>query len=226
MGDAPTEGAVPSYTDMTLDHLLDAFSDATAAPGGGGAAVLAVALSAALCAMSARLSSRHMPDAAAIATEAVSIRDAMVPLCARDAQSFLDVIAARRLPDDPSPDDPSPDEPVPHPPGRPRDSGAGRRRRIVDALSAATDVPMATVEAGARLAHLAARLAEEGNPNLRGDTLVAAVLAGAGAEGAATLVHINLAESPDDDRHGVVRSLLDETAVQVARARGAAAVVA
>ena len=44
---------------------------------------------------------------------------------------------------------------------------------------------MATVEAGARLAHLAARLAEEGNPNLRGDALVAAVLAGAGAEAAA-----------------------------------------
>jgi formiminotetrahydrofolate cyclodeaminase len=206
---------------MTLEHLLDAFSDATAAPGGGGAAVLAVALSAALCAMSARLSSRHMHDAPAMATEAVSIRDAMVPLCARDAQSFLDVIAARRLPDNPSPDNP-----VRHPPGRAGDSAAGRRRRIVDALSAATDVPMATVEAGARLAHLAARLAEEGNPNLRGDALVAAVLAGAGAEGAATLVHINLAESPADHRHGVVRSLLDETAVQVARARGAAAVIA
>jgi formiminotetrahydrofolate cyclodeaminase len=152
MVDPPRTGDVPSYADMTLEHLLDAFSDATAAPGGGGAAVLAVALSAALCAMSARLSTRQMHDAAAIATEAASIRDDMVPLCPRDARSFLDVLAARRLPGER---------------GRPGPDAAGRRRPIVEALSAATEVPMATVEAGARLAHLAARLAEEGNEDLR-----------------------------------------------------------
>jgi len=221
MGDLPTTGEdVPSYADMTLEHLLDAFSEATAAPGGGAAAVLTVALSAALCAMSARLSSRQMHDAAAIDTEAVSIRDDMVPLCARDARSFLDVLAARRLPDELGRD-----QPGPHESGRAGPDGAGRRRRIVDALSAATAVPMATVEAGARLAHLAARLAEEGNAALRGDALVAALLAGAGAEGAATLVRINLAGLPDDHRHGVVQSLLDETTAQVERARRAAAVI-
>ena len=225
MSDPPPPGDVPSYGDMTLEHLLDAFSDATAAPGGGGAAVLAVALSAALCAMSARLSSRHMHDAAAIATEAVSIRDDMVPLCARDARSFLDVIAARRIPDERNPDKPGPDKAGPHESGPAGPDAAGRRRRIVDALSAATEVPMATLEAGARLTHLAARLAEEGNAALRGDALVAAVLAGAGAEGAAALVRINLAELPDDHRHGVVHSLLDDATAHVERARHAAAVI-
>jgi methenyltetrahydrofolate cyclohydrolase len=220
MSDPPPPGDVPSYADMTLEHVLDAFSDATAAPGGGGAAVLAVALSAALCAMSARLSSRQMHDAAAIATEAVSIRDDMVPLCARDARSFLDVISARRIPDERNPDKAGPHESGPAGP-----DAAGRRRRIVDALSAATEVPMATLEAGARLTHLAARLAEEGNAALRGDALVAAVLAGAGAEGAATLVRINLAELPDDHRHGVVQSLVDDATAQVERARRAAAVL-
>jgi formiminotetrahydrofolate cyclodeaminase len=200
MSDETTHRAVPSYRDMTLEQLLEAFSDDSPAPGGGGASVLAVALSAALCAMAARLSTRHMPDAPEIATEALSIRDGIVPLCAQDADAYLAVIAARRLDSD----------------------DAERRRRVVDALSAATDVPVAVVVAGARLARLAARLADEGNPNLRGDALVAAVLAGAGVEAAATLARINLAGLPGDDRLVVVRDQLQETTAQVDRARRAA----
>ncbi len=82
---------------------------------------------------------------------------------------------------------------------------------------------MAVLGAGARLAQLAARLAEEGNPNLRGDAVVAAVLAGAGAEGAAALVRINLAELPGDGRLALARSLLDDAGTWVARARRSAA---
>lgn len=214
MPDPETTGDVPSYQDMTLERLLEAFSDTSAAPGGGGAAVIAVALSASLCAMTARLSARQMHDALAIATEAVSIRDDVTPLCAQDARSYLDVIAARRVRDEPDSAEAESAQP----------GQVERRGSIADALSTAADVPMATVVAGARLARLAARLAEEGNPNLRGDALVAAVLAGAGVEGAATLVRINLAELPGDHRHVAVRSLLDETTAQVERARRAAAV--
>jgi formiminotetrahydrofolate cyclodeaminase len=196
---------VPSFQDMSLEHLLEAFSDATPAPGGGGAAVLAVALSASLCAMTARLSSRHMPRASEVATEALSIRDTIAPLCEEDARTYLDVIAAIRSSPEPDP--------------------AERRRRIADALSAATDVPMATVEAGARLAHLAADLVQDGNPNLRADALVAAVLAGAGVEAAGTLARINLAELPDDDRHATVRTLTGQSSESVHRARLAAVAV-
>jgi formiminotetrahydrofolate cyclodeaminase len=199
-----TTVGLPSFQDSTFGQLLEAFSEATPAPGGGAAAVLAVALSASLCAMTARLSARHMPRAPEIAAEALSIRDTITPLCERDARTYLDVIAAVRSSPEPDP--------------------AERRRRIADALSTATDVPMATVEAGARLAHLAADLAESGNPSLRGDALVAAVLAGAGVEAAGALARINLAELPDDDRHAVVRSLVGHTSASVQRARRAATV--
>jgi formiminotetrahydrofolate cyclodeaminase len=181
---------------MGLDRLLEAFADASPAPGGGGAAAIAVALSASLCAMTARLSTSQMTSASQIVTEALAIRDAMAPLCDRDARTYLDVIAARRRRDGPS---------------------------ITEALSAATDVPMDIIEAGTRLAEMAAGLAEAGNPNLRGDALVAAVLAGAGVEAAATLARINLADLPGDERHGVARSRLDDTTRSVQRARQAAA---
>jgi formiminotetrahydrofolate cyclodeaminase len=179
---------------MGLDQLLEAFSSTSPAPGGGGAAVMAVALSASLCAMTARLSTPQLAGAAQIATEALAIRDAVIPLCDLDARTYLDVIAARRR----------------------------RAASVTDALSAATAVPMDIIEAGTRLAEMAAELAEAGNPNLRGDAFVAAVLAGAGVEAAATLARINLAGLPDDERHGVARAGLDETTRSVQRARVAA----
>jgi formiminotetrahydrofolate cyclodeaminase len=193
---------VVAYEAMTVGDLLGAFSDASPVPGGGGAAVLAVALSASLCAMVARLSLAHMDDASEVATEAISIRDDVVPLCAEDARAYLGVLAAQRPDSETGPDE--------------------HRARVLDMLSAASEVPVAVVEAGARVAVLAARLAEEGNPNLRGDALAAAVLAGAGVEAGATLARINLTELPGDDRHEVVRTRLQETQAPVDRARRAA----
>ena len=191
--------SLPSYLVMPLDEVLAAFSDAGAAPGGGSAAVIAVALAAALCTMSARLSLRHLPAAEEIAAQAQSIREALAPLCDEDPQTYLRVLAANRSPAAPDPVD--------------------RTRRIAAALSDAAEVPLAVLRAGARLAPLAARLAHEGNPSVRGDAVVAAVLAGAGAEAAGVLVRINLAGVPEDDRYAVVQSLVEEAATWVERAR-------
>ncbi len=49
-------GTMASYLAMSLDDVLSAFAEAGPAPGGGSAAVIAVALAAALCTMAARLS--------------------------------------------------------------------------------------------------------------------------------------------------------------------------
>jgi formiminotetrahydrofolate cyclodeaminase len=190
-----------SCRSLPLDGLLEAFSDAGPDPGGGSAAVITVALSAALCVMAARLSTQHMPEATDIAAEASRLRDDLAPLCDADSEAYLRVIAESRRADD---DDP-----------------AARKRRVTAALSDASDVPMAVVAAGARLAHLAGRLAEEGNPNLRGDAMAAAVLAGAGAEAAGGLVRINLAELPEDDRHVLVSDFLADVTAWVERARRA-----
>ncbi len=188
---------------MPLDQLLEAFSSAAPTPGGGGAAVLAVAISASLCAMAARLSTRHMTRAPQLADEALAVGEALAPLYDRDARHYLDVIAAQRIPDEST-------------------TAEGRQQRITDALSAATDVPLDVIAAGTRLAEIAAELVEEGNPNLQGDALVAALLAGAAVEAAAALARINLAGRPHDERHVVVRTRLDETARSVQRARLAA----
>ena len=61
------------------------------------------------------------------------------------------------------------------PPSRARSGGPPTR--IAAALSAATDVPLEVVQIASRVAELAARLAEEGNPNLLGDAVTAALLA-------------------------------------------------
>ena len=194
-----------SFGEMRLDELLEALSSAAPTPGGGGAAVLAVALSASLCAMAARLSTRQMTQASDLAAEALSLREVLAPLGDQDAHDYLAVIAARQDHDRTS-------------------SDGDRRQRITDALSGATQVPMEVMAVGTRLAEMAAVLVEEGNPNLRGDALTAAVLAGAGVEAAATLARVNLAGRPDDERQEVVRARLDETTRWVQRARSAAAV--
>jgi formiminotetrahydrofolate cyclodeaminase len=99
----------------------------------------------------------------------------MATLALADADAYTKVIEALRLP----PDSPS------------------RAAELAAALSGAADVPLAVAEAAAEVALLAALVAQEGNVRLRGDALVAAELAQAGARGAAELVAINLAGRDD-----------------------------
>jgi formiminotetrahydrofolate cyclodeaminase len=91
------------------------------------------------------------------------------------------------------------------PPGSP-----SRDAEVAAALSGAADVPLAVAEAAADVAVLAALVAHEGNDRLRGDALVAAELAEAGARAAAELVAINLAGS-DDPRIGRAKDLAAAT---------------
>ena len=69
------------------------------------------------------------------------------------------------------------------------EAGPGQRR---EALLGAALVPLEIAEIGAEVAQLAVRVAESGNPNLRGDAVTGAVLAAASARSAACLVDINV----------------------------------
>ena len=118
-----------------------------------------------LCAMAARLSARQLPgdEAYAMETKAERLRAGAASLIQADAHSYLGVIKAQRLAA--AGTDTSQ--------GAPARTGPGadtyhRQRAVVGALSAAADVPMQVLEAGADVAGLAARLAAGGNPNLRG----------------------------------------------------------
>ena len=129
----------------------------------------AVALAAGLSGMIARLSADYLADATGLAEQADRLRRRVAPLAQEDAKAYGHVLAAYRNQDDGAA------------PGR-------LRERIRTASSGAADVPLAIAEAGAEVA---ARLAREGNLNLRGDAVAAALMAEAGVRAAAVLVEIN-----------------------------------
>jgi formiminotetrahydrofolate cyclodeaminase len=75
--------------------------------------------------------------------------------------------------------------------------GKARERAIAPALAATIDVPLAIARLAAEAIDLADALAENGNPNLRADAMVAATLAAAAATAAARLVAVNLSGARD-----------------------------
>jgi methenyltetrahydrofolate cyclohydrolase len=183
----------PCYLDLPLRTFLGLLADGRPAPAGGAAAALGIALAASLCAMTARVSGRQLPEAAELAAEAERLADLVAPLAQADAEAYGAVIAARRRPAGPPPESG-------RAPGPPADLAA--------ALSDAADVPMQIAEIGARIAALATRLAVHGHPNLHGDAVVAALLADAGTRSACALVRINLSGAGSDERLARVTRLL------------------
>jgi formiminotetrahydrofolate cyclodeaminase len=194
--DSPPENAVPDYLGVSLGKFLDLVASDAPAPGGGSVAAVAVALAAGLSGMAARLSAGRLADAPELADQSDALRLRVAPLATADAESYRSVLAAYREPDPET-----------------------RKALARDALSGAADVPLAVAVAGSEVAGIAARLAEEGNPNLRGDALAAVLLAGAGVRAASALVGINLSSADvDDDRLRKANSLVDTTAATVLRA--------
>jgi formiminotetrahydrofolate cyclodeaminase len=144
-------------------------------------------MAAGLVAMAARLA-HEWPKASEVVERADVLRSQLAALALADEDAYTKVIGALRLPQD------SPSRPA----------------ELEAALSGAADIPLAIAEAGAEVAVLAALVAREGNDRLRGDALVAAELAEAGARGAAELVAINLA-GRDDPRIGRAKDLAAAT---------------
>jgi methenyltetrahydrofolate cyclohydrolase len=157
---------VSSFPDQPIRGFLDQLAARTPTPGGGGAAAVTGAMAAALVAMAARFSATRLPGAGELADQADELRRRAADLADLDAQAYTAVLDALRLPRE-----------------------AGQRR---EALLGAAMVPLEICQIGAEVAQLAARVAEAGNPNLRGDAVTGAVLAAASARGAACLVDINV----------------------------------
>ncbi|HWS82516.1 MAG TPA: cyclodeaminase/cyclohydrolase family protein, partial [Rubrobacter sp.] len=148
--------------------------------------------------MAARLSADQLADAPGLADRADASRRRVAPLASTDAEAYGRVLEAYRLPREPD--------------------SETRAERIKVALSGAADVPLAIAEAGSEVAGIAARLVEEGNPNLEGDAMTALLLADAGVRSAAALAELNLSSANlEDDRLGRAKELVDETAATVRR---------
>src|SRR5215204_6099609 len=192
--DSSPENTTSEYLDLPLREFLDLVASGNPAPGGGSVAAVAVALAAGLSGMAARLSAGQLADG--LAERADAARRRVAPLARIDAESYGRVLDAYREPDSET-----------------------RRERVSDALSGATDVPLAVAEVGNEVASIAVRLVEEGNTNLVGDAIAAVLLAEAGVRAAVTLAEINLSSANvEDDRLGRAKELLDETAATVRRA--------
>ncbi len=215
VGDREQVGAAGprNYLDQPVGDFLGSLSAGHAAPGGGSAAALAVALGASLCAMAARLSAQQLSglDIEFLVTEAGRLRGSAASLVQADAESYRGVVAALR-------DQPGQD---PGAPGHLIGPDAEHQRLRIDAaLSEAATIPMEVLGLAAQTARLAARLAADGNPRLRGDAITAALLAEAGARAAAVLVSINLAKLPGDDRPAQAEALLSDVTRAVRAAKG------
>jgi len=171
------------YLDLPLARFLSLLAGPEPAPSGGGAAALAVALSAGLCAKTARLSAGQIgaAESAALTSETERIAAEAASLIQADAESYARVLEAHRR------------RRQAGPPGQ----GTGD---VAAALSAASAVPVQVADLAVPVARVAARLSLEGNPSLRGDAITGALLAAAGARAAAALVAINLAGAAGDSR--------------------------
>jgi formiminotetrahydrofolate cyclodeaminase len=127
---------------------------------------------------SARLSNKQWDGAAGALERAHALRVESFGLIEEDAQAYLAFVDAVRSQ---------------------QDIGAAHARTV--------DVPLRMVRAAAEVAELAVQLANQGNPNLRADAVVGAILAAAAAESGLLLIEVNLSDPAGDARFGVARKL-------------------
>jgi len=161
-----------SYLDHDLGRFLDLVASRAPAPGGGTVAAIAVSLAAGLVAMAARFSTSQLDSGDQLADDADRLRARAAGLADTDAEAYgavLEAVASKR-----------------------ENAPAESRERIRAAWLRAAEVPLEIAEIGAEIARLAALLAVEGNPNLRGDAATALLLSEAAVRSAAQLVAINV----------------------------------
>lgn len=126
----------------------------------------------------ARLSKRHWDGAAGAVDRAQTLREESFALIEEDAQAYLAFVEAVRA-----------------------------QHEIDTAHALTIDVPLRMIRAAAEVTELAVQLANQGNPNLRADAVVGAVLAAAAAEAGLLLIEVNLGDPSGDARFAMAKKL-------------------
>lgn len=183
----------------TVERFLTDLAGRIPAPGGGAAAALHAAQSAALIAMVARYSDGARYDAALmqrIVIEADELRERSLSLAEADADAFGAVGAAYKVPKD----DPA------------------RAQLIASALAGAARPPADVIEVTVRLVSLAEELVPSGNRNLITDVAAAAAAATAAAVTARVNIEVNLRGLADAALAASLRATADLADDVVARA--------
>ncbi len=193
---APT-GASEELVDATLGSFMARIATPGDPIGGGSAAAVVVGIAAALVGMAARASSEWNEAAGAI-VQADQLRSRSAPLAQADADAYADARETLRRRSTLEPE--------------------SRDETIRKALAQAAEVPLLIAAIACDVTALAAHVAENGAGEIRGDAAVAAVLAEAAARAAASLVQVNLATVPDDERLTRAHRLVSESAAHARRA--------
>jgi formiminotetrahydrofolate cyclodeaminase len=173
--------------DKRIEVLLEELAGSSATPGGGSAAALAGAMGAALLGMVCNLTigKKRFADVEdelqEVLEEAQALRHQLASLADADTRAFDQVMAAYRLPKET------------------QEEQITRRAAIQAALQGATQVPLETATACARVVKLVAQVIAEINPNALSDAGAGALLAEAGLKGAQLNVAINLAAIHDPE---------------------------
>ena len=174
-----------NLSNLTVKAFLDELASGSPAPGGGSTAALAGALGTALCAMVARLTLGReklrdsWPAMEEAAVEADHLRTRFLCLVDEDADAYLAVAAARKLP-------------------KATEEERGARSRALDcAVLRSARVPLETLLLAGRAIGLAAGVLERGNPSCVTDAGSAVQAARLAAEAAAYNVRINLPDVAD-----------------------------
>jgi glutamate formiminotransferase/formiminotetrahydrofolate cyclodeaminase len=175
-------------SDRTLAGYLEAVASAEPAPGGGSVAAITGALGAALGEMVVQLSTGRAADAAS--AEALrragerlrSLREALSAGAAADERAYAGYRVAVALP---------------------RATAAEKHARheaMQQALLEATEAPLAVAQAAAETAEIMVEVASFGNPHLRSDAALGALLAEVALRGALLNVQGNARMLRDDAR--------------------------
>ncbi len=178
-----------AFADMTLRAFLEQLGARRPAPGGGAAGALAGALGAACAQMVHNFTAEGLPIPEGT-EEALVLR--CCALADADAAAFGGVAAAYGLP------------------RADRQAQDRRREAIQDALRAAAAVPLELAEATVQILQLCPPLAAGGNRNVLSDVAVAAQLAEAALQAAATNVRVNLALIRDEAFNAAAERRLQE----------------
>ncbi len=164
---------------QTLQSFLDALASNAPAPGGGAAAALMGANSAALVSMVCNLTlgkpkyASVESDMRALLAKSESLRARLTKMMEDDQAVFGTLMSAYGLPKQTDEDK------------------ATRKQAIQEALKSATEVPLACARACAEAITLSREAAEKGNLQVVSDAGVAAAAAEAGLKSAALNVWIN-----------------------------------
>jgi methenyltetrahydrofolate cyclohydrolase len=181
---------MPEFADLSLNEIIESVAARAPTPGAGPSLAWTCAIAAALVEMVSAVTLRKEPESPeaieARRDRAHALRTIALALADRDAAAYGEVLAVQRRRDEP-----------------------GHPQRLRHALAEAADPLVQIIETAREVAELSTGAIADARGGVRGEAIIALVLAESVARGGVPLVKLNLASDPQDPRHAQVREAAD-----------------